>query len=124
MGFIGKLIDRIKENKERSEFERQDDDRTDSYLLSLRKMRQKQLDEMERSQLQRVTTEYERSRVRKGLYGYKDGSVRRKPVIGQPKPILKAKNMHTMGPSRGKKIGGRNRGRRGNGGGFLGRHPL
>lgn len=60
----------------------------DRRLLSLRKMREKQLNEMEKKKLKTDITEYNKNKDREEIWGIKGGKVRKKITYGREESLL------------------------------------
>ena len=98
MGFkeiLSNIRNRIQENQEEPR-EYDDDETRDRYLRSLRRERRVQKEEVEKIRLKKQIAEYKKKRVRKHLYGFKEGIARKKPQTSSyygSKPGLLQSNM-------------------------------
>lgn len=106
MGF-NDLLDKIKNLRpmENEEHEMLDDDETrDKYLRSLRRQRRAQMEELEKDQLKKDISEYEKQRMISGLYGIKKAKLTQKArKLRKAKVILKEKQNMLKSPSRKKR---------------------
>lgn len=99
MSFVENVMDKFRELKARrdSAFEEMPEDKT---LHSLRRQRQKQLNEMEKKRLKKVVYEYNRAKDRKEIWGIEHNKppgkltarlTKKKSFLYDHKPLLKEK---------------------------------
>ena len=86
---IEKFINREKEPEE----ELDDDETRDNFLRSLRRQRRVQMEELEKEQLKKKISEFQRDRARKYLWGFKDKYEKKKQLTDT---INKRKQINTL----------------------------